>query len=145
MTYWKRNGRRVVTDLAGYLLIVMSALTGWLPGPGGIPLLLGGLGLLSINNVWAHNLREYILRNGGRLVEILFPPNRAVEWGYDALAILLFVISSILIWDHRAIWQISLAVMGYFTALTIAVMNRDRGGVKKRRQKKRSADLDKHS
>ena len=145
MTYWQRNGKRLVTDLAGYLLIILSALTGWLPGPGGVPLLLAGLGLLSINNKWAHTLREYVLRNGGRIVEILFPPNRIVEWGYDVLAVLLFIISSILIWERVAIWQISLAVMGYFTALTIAIMNRDRAGIIKRRQKKHSTDLNKHS
>lgn len=137
MNYWQRNGKRLMTDLAGYLLILLSALTGWLPGPGGVPLLLAGLGLLSINNKWAHDLREYVLKNGGRVIEFLFPKNRAIEWGYDMLALLLLVLSSLLIWSHSALWQISLAVAGYFSALFIALMNRDRAGVVKRRKKKR--------
>ena len=101
--------------------------------------MLAGLGLLSINNKWAHDLREYVLKNGGRVIEFLFPKNRAIEWGYDMLALLLLVLSSLLIWSHSALWQISLAVAGYFSALFIALMNRDRAGVVKRRKKKRLA------
>jgi len=57
MAEYKKHTKRVLVDTAGYLLIVASALTGWLPGPGGLPLLIGGLGLISINNKWAMDLR----------------------------------------------------------------------------------------
>lgn len=136
MGYWKLNGKRFATDTAGYLLILAAALTGWLPGPGGIPLALAGLGLLSINNKWARDLREYVLKHGERITEIIFPRNSVVEWAYDALSVLLLALSSVLIWRHGPIWQISFAIAGYFTALFIALMNRDRAGVKRRRQKK---------
>lgn len=57
--------KRILTDTAGYLLIVAGIALGWLPGPGGLPLVLAGLGLLSINNDWARRLRDYIVKNGG--------------------------------------------------------------------------------
>lgn len=136
MGYWKRNGKRFATDAAGYFLILAAGLTGWLPGPGGIPLALAGLGLLSIHNKWAHDLREYVIKHGGRIIDIMFPRNSTVEWAYDALSILLLALSSVLIWQHSAIWQISLAIAGYFAALFITLMNRDRAGVKRRRKKK---------
>lgn len=136
MNYWQRNGKRFLTDAGGYFLLLAALLTGWLPGPGGIPLALAGLGLLSINNKWAHDLREYALKHGGRLVEIFFPRNSAIEWAYDVLTVLLLALSSVLIWQHGAIWQISLAVAGYFAALFIALMNRDRAGMKRRRYRK---------
>ncbi len=139
MGYWKRNGKRFATDGLGYLLLLVSALTGWLPGPGGIPLALAGLGLLSINNKWAHDLREYVLKHGGRVIDIIFPKNSAVEWAYDAIAVLLLILSSILLWQRSAIWQISLATFGYFIALFVALMNRDRAGVKRRRKRKQDA------
>jgi hypothetical protein len=50
------NIKRVATDTLGFLLILAGLLTGWLPGPGGIPLIVAGLGLLAINNQWAKNL-----------------------------------------------------------------------------------------
>jgi hypothetical protein len=118
--------KRIATDVAGYGLIVLGVALGWLPGPGGIPLIVAGLGLLSINNKWAHELREYLLKHGGNFVQRAFPSNPLVQWTYDAAAILLLVLVSVLAWRHAAIWQISLATALFFLALFIAAMNRDR-------------------
>ncbi len=137
MNYWQRNGKRFITDAAGYLLLLAAALTGWLPGPGGVPLALAGLGLLSINNKWASDLRDFAIKHGGRVIEVIFPRNSVVEWSYDVLAVLLLALSSVLIWQHSALWQISLAIGGYFFALFLALMNRDRAGVVRRQRAKR--------
>lgn len=47
---------RICVAVAGALLIVLSALTGWLPGPGGIPLLLIGMAVLASEFRWAHRI-----------------------------------------------------------------------------------------
>lgn len=47
---------RVGVALAGLVLVVGAALTGWLPGPGGIPLFLAGLALWATEFDWAHGL-----------------------------------------------------------------------------------------
>lgn len=126
VNYFKRNGKRILTDAAGYLLIVAAALTGWLPGPGGIPLLIAGLGLLSINNKWAMDLRIYVLENGGKLLKVLFPKHWAAQWAYDLVAVTLFALSAYLGWKHAAVWQVSLAAAAFFLATFVALMNRDR-------------------
>ena len=113
-------------DSAGYGLLVLSALTGWLPGPGGIPLAVGGLGLLSINNKWAKDLREWVLQNGGKVLPILFPKHPVAQWTYDLVATALFVASALLAWRHAAWWQVSLAVSAFFLATFVSLMNRDR-------------------
>ena len=136
MGYWKRNAKRLLIDMAGILLILAAALIGWLPGPGGIPLALAGLGLLSINNQWAHDLREYLLKHGHNVLPVLFPETRWVTWLYDAMVLLLLALSSVLVWLHAAVWQTSLAVVGYFFALTIVLLNRDRAGVQRRKRRK---------
>jgi hypothetical protein len=46
----------VAIDIAGGFLIIISPLTGLLPGPGGIPIFLAGLGLLALNHEWAENI-----------------------------------------------------------------------------------------
>ena len=135
MDFLKRNAKRIAIDAAGYLLLIAAVLTGWLPGPGGIPLALAGLGLLSINNEWARRLRTYLLDHGGKFVQVLFPKNRYVEWSYD---ILVFVVLGVVTWlalVHAAIWQISLAVGLFFIALAIALLNRDRYNRLKHRNK----------
>ncbi len=137
MDFLRRNAKRIVTDFAGYLLVLAAPIVGLLPGPGGIALLLGGLGLLSLNNHWAKRLRENALNDGGRIIEFLFPRNSAVEWLYDTLVVAVLILASVLIWQRSAIWQLSLAVAAYFGALFVALMNRDRVGVRRRRAPKK--------
>jgi Putative transmembrane protein (PGPGW). len=126
MDFLKRNGKRVAIDTAGYLLIVAAVLTGWLPGPGGIPLLIAGLGLLSINNEWARRLRDYLLQHGGKFVKVVFPPIPVVQWLYDIIVVLLWIVVFILAEKHAAVWQVTLAVSLFFISLAITLLNRDR-------------------
>ena len=49
---WYRFG----VGLVGALMMLGAALTGWLPGPGGIPLFLAGLAVWSTEFAWAHRL-----------------------------------------------------------------------------------------
>ena len=47
---------RGVVAAVGLLLVLLSLATGWLPGPGGIPLLLLGLAVWASEFHWAHRL-----------------------------------------------------------------------------------------
>ncbi len=128
--------KRIATDTGGYLLILLGIASGWLPGPGGIPLVLAGLGLLSINNEWAKNLREWLLKNSGKAAEVLFPDNRWIQRLYDLATVLLLALVAALAWRHAAIWQISLATALFFIALLIAGLNRDRAARLKQKLRK---------
>lgn len=122
-----------MTDIGGYLLILTGVAFGWLPGPGGIPLILAGLGLLSINNVWARNLREYLLSHGGNIAQTLFPPRRSIQILYDIVVGLLLILVAVLAWRQSAWWQISLAAGLFFLATMIALLNRERATRLKRK------------
>lgn len=47
---------RAIIAAVGLLLILLGLATGWLPGPGGIPLILGGLAVWASEFRWAHRL-----------------------------------------------------------------------------------------
>ncbi len=47
---------RGVVAAIGLLLVLLGLATGWLPGPGGIPLILGGLAVWASEFSWAHRL-----------------------------------------------------------------------------------------
>ena len=47
---------RCVVGAVGLLLVLLGLATGWLPGPGGIPLVLGGLAVWASEFQWAHRL-----------------------------------------------------------------------------------------
>lgn len=126
MGYIHKTIKRLATDAGGYLLVITGLAIGWLPGPGGIPLVVAGLGLLSINNPWAARLRKYVIKHSGRLLGLFFPANRYVQWVYDVLVAILLIIVSLLAFNHAAIWQLSLSIALFFIAIFIAAMNRDR-------------------
>jgi ABC-type multidrug transport system fused ATPase/permease subunit len=126
MSVFRQRVKRVAADAAGYGLILLGIASGWLPGPGGIPLVLAGLGLLSINNEWAARFRKFIFKHSGRLRQILFPRQPVAQWAYDIFTVLLLILVAILAWNHNAIWQISLGIFLFFLSLLIAGYNRDR-------------------
>lgn len=51
---------RCAVGLVGVTLMVVAVLTGWLPGPGGIPLFLIGLAVLASEFEWAHRLLHWV-------------------------------------------------------------------------------------
>lgn len=126
MSYVKKHAKRIASDGAGYFLILLGAAIGWLPGPGGIPLVLAGLGLLSINNEWAARLRQYLVKNSERLIKIAFPDNKMVQFIYDALAIAVIATGIYLVAQHTALWQLSVGIALICISIVTALINRDR-------------------
>src|SRR5688500_18884300 len=62
--HWKRvptGVRRPIVLVIGSLFIIASVLTGWLPGPGGIPLFLIGIAILATEFERAQKFRDLIL------------------------------------------------------------------------------------
>ncbi|GAB3676286.1 PGPGW domain-containing protein [Angustibacter aerolatus] len=62
-----RKVYRFAVGFVGVFLILLAGATGWLPGPGGIPLALVGLAVLASEFEWAHRLLEWVkdrLRRG---------------------------------------------------------------------------------
>jgi 4-hydroxybenzoate polyprenyltransferase len=62
--HWKRlpaSFRKPLVLIIGTLFILAAAATGWLPGPGGIPLFLIGVAILATEFAWAERLRDRIL------------------------------------------------------------------------------------
>jgi hypothetical protein len=64
---WRRRVRsdphrhriyKIGVGITGSLLILLGLATGWLPGPGGIPLVLLGLAVLASEFEWAHRLLQ---------------------------------------------------------------------------------------
>ncbi len=94
--YWPKI-KRIITDIAGVLLIVSAIFLGWLPGIGGIPLFLAGLGLLAINNEWAKRWLEYAKHHGSKLMDIIFANNPRLMILNDILVFVLVGSSTLLL------------------------------------------------
>lgn len=53
--------RKPVAFIIGFAFIILAGLTGWLPGPGGIPLFLIGIAILSTEFKWAKKIKDMML------------------------------------------------------------------------------------
>lgn len=60
---------RLIVLVLGIVLIVTSIALGWLPGPGGIPLFLAGIALLSTQFEWAKKVRAWAFGHLRRAAE----------------------------------------------------------------------------
>lgn len=113
MTRKKNLIKIILTDTAGVLCLLLVPLLGPVPGPGGIPLLLAGLGLLAINHDWADNWLKYAKKHSDSLRTILFPNISWVKWIWDIFAF------SVLL---GGTWMNFVAVGWFLQGMSIAIM-----------------------
>lgn len=114
----------IILDVLGVILMILALLTGWLPGPGGIPLFIIGLSLLAINHEWAEKYIALLKQNAHRLGEIIFVKNKTVQILYDLFAPILLVFGIYLVWLHSPLWTITPGVFMVFLSITLFLGNR---------------------
>lgn len=118
--------KRIAVDIAGYLCLILVPFVGWLPGPGGIPLLLLGLGLLSINNEWAKKMLHYVRQHSESLRDIFFPDKKLIQWAWDFFVVLLVVTAIIIDVTTSGIILRGLSIGLFALASTTFMFNRHR-------------------
>lgn len=116
----------ILTDLAGIILLILVPFLGPLPGPGGMPLLIAGLGLLAINHDWADNLLHKAKLHSDSLRRIVFPDITWIKWFWDVFAVAALSIGVYLsfIVDGYFLRAVSVVIMAGST--TVFIMNRNR-------------------
>lgn len=130
--FWKI----IVFDTLGVIFMIAALLTGWLPGPGGIPLFIIGLSLLAINHDWAKRYMDIMKKYADKLGDLIFIKNRVVQLVYDIIAPFLILFGVLLITTRDDWWIISSGIFGVFLGLTIFLGNRGRWQVLKSKFKK---------
>lgn len=118
--------RVIITDIAGILLLLLVPFLGPLPGPGGIPLLISGFGLLAINHDWADDAVNYVKKHSESLRNIVFPNKLWVQRLWDLFSVFLLVSGTYLNFTaEHWFWKgLSYGIMAGST--TLFMMNRNR-------------------
>lgn len=122
----KKASKRIAIDIAGYTLLTLSALVGWLPGPGGFPLFFAGLGLLSINNNWAKRLLSFSKTKGESFIDIFFPDKPVFKWGYDIVGTVFFTSGLVLILTTNSRFLSLFATIMMASSFWVLLANRNR-------------------
>jgi hypothetical protein len=122
----RSKAKRILIDTAGVLLIILAGLTGWLPGPGGLPLLIVGLSLLATNHQWAERMLLSVKRNSNKLADTIFDAHPAVKWGIDLVGIALIAGAVTLCMQATRSIIYSAAFSLFLLAIVLLLANRRR-------------------
>jgi len=82
----------IATDIAGITCLFLVPFLGPLPGPGGIPLLLAGFGLLAVNHDWADDAIHFVKKHSENLLGYFFPDKPLIKWAWDIFAAVIFIV-----------------------------------------------------
>ncbi len=118
--------KRIAIDIAGFTMIIASPFLGWLPGPGGVPLFLAGLGVLSLNYEWPERILKSFDRTRKELTAKYLVNNPRVSLSVDLVSGLLITTGVYLI-ITSASTPPRLIGVGLFTAgIVLLFSNRNR-------------------
>lgn len=118
--------KKLGTDFLGILLIIGAILFGWLPGPGGIPMFLAGLGLLATNHKWAKDLLQWLKKNGEFIIEKFFHDHPVITALYDVVSVLLIIAAIFIFTEYTNNMLHAAAIVMGFVALGLFLGNRNR-------------------
>jgi hypothetical protein len=85
----KQKAKRIIFDIVGLVLIILSPFLGAIPGPGGFIVFFAGLSILAIHNKWAADLLVWAKDNATNLLDIVFRENKKVQLLNDVIGLLL--------------------------------------------------------
>ena len=91
---------RIGVGIVGGLLLILAPLTGWLPGPGGIPLFIAGLAVLASEFEWAQRLLLWVKERVRRLTNWT---GRQPRWLKALGTLALVVCVLVVVWGYLAV------------------------------------------
>lgn len=118
----KQKTKALAVDILGFTLILAAIPLGWLPGPGGIPLVILGLSLLATNHEWAERLLSRVKRHAADASKRVTESSPAAKWTIDILSIIFIALAVVLITQYTkniaTTAGISLTIAGVVLLLT---------------------------
>ncbi len=99
MTRIRKFFKIIIFDTLAIIFMIVALLTGWLPGPGGIPLFIVGLTLFAINHEWAEKYVNLLREYADKLGDLIFRPR--LRLFFDLLAPTLLVWGFYILVDVR--------------------------------------------
>lgn len=122
----KSPWKRLAIDLAGFGLLASALLFSWVPGPGGIPLLIAALSVLAINHEWARRWRNRARDGGLSLTNKVFINHPIAKWALDIIGGGLIALAVIILNTYTGSLYTSLAIAAGFMGVGLFLGNRQR-------------------
>ena len=94
-----KKTKALLIDIAGFGLIIVAIPIGWIPGPGGIPVLILGLSLLANNHEWARRVMERVKEQSLKASKKVSESSPVAKWVIDIISII-FIAAAVILFTH---------------------------------------------
>jgi hypothetical protein len=121
----KHRIRAVAIDILGLSLILAAIPIGWIPGPGGIPLVILGLSLLATNHEWAGRLMEQVKERSANASKSVSESSPRAKWVIDILSIVFIAAAVILFTQFTQSIAITSAVSFIISGVILLATNQN--------------------
>lgn len=122
----KNKTKAILIDILGFLCIIAAPFLGWLPGPGGIPLVILGLSLLANNHEWAERLMHRVREHANNASKKVTEANPAMQWAIDILSVIFIALAVILVTQYTRNITITAAISLSIAAVILLATNQNR-------------------
>ena len=96
----KQKTKAILIDILGFTCSIIAPFLGWLPGPGGIPLVILGLSLLANNHEWAERLMHKLKKHSANASKKVTEASPAMRWTIDILSIIFIALAVTLLTQY---------------------------------------------
>lgn len=122
----KSKTKALLVDILGVLLILAAIPLGWLPGPGGIPLVILGLSLLATNHEWAERWLNHVKHETTKAAKRVSDADPMTKWGIDILSVLFIAGAVMLVTQFTRSIATTAAISLVIVGTTLLVTNQNR-------------------
>lgn len=122
----KDKSKALLVDILGFTCIIAAPFLGWIPGPGGIPLLILGLSLLATNHEWAEKILDRVKAEFSKATDKAANPSTAQKWLVDITGIVFIAAAVFLFVYFTRSTTIAAGVSLIIVAITLLLTNANR-------------------
>lgn len=122
----QKKTKAILVDILGFTLIIVAIPISWLPGPGGIPLIILGLSLLATNHEWAKRVMDRLKAEVSKASKRVTDADPATKWGIDILGIAFIAGAVILITQFTKSIATTAAISLSIGAVVLLITNQNR-------------------
>lgn len=122
----KQKSKAILVDILGFTCVIAAPFLGWIPGPGGIPLLILGLSLLATNHEWAARILERFKQEFDKAAKKAANPSPAQKWLIDCTGIIFIAVAVIVLMKFTQSMATVAGISLIIVATTLLATNADR-------------------
>ena len=122
----KQKTKALLVDIAGFGLILIAIPIGWVPGPGGIPLLILGLSLLATNHDWAERVMQRVKDESLKASKHVSESSHTTKWVIDISSVLFITGAVLLFIEFTGSLAITSAISLVFSGVILLFTNQNR-------------------